>query len=202
MSNIHRRPLPTSPDRAPTRPLDPISVAQGTAEVFRRLVHEIAGLVDGSLRYVRLAQRDGNRTTTDVRAEYLDAATAALDRAAELIHDAMRAPLDRALGGEVIAGRSTGKHSIHETISHAIVVHRPLATERNITIDADLEDVLHTRPGAPVFPIVSNAIKNAIDASPDGAGVHVRAQGITTGATIISRSRSSIPAPASRCPKR
>jgi len=176
MSNIDRRPQATAHDRAHTRPLDPVSVAHGTAEVFRRLVHEVAGLVDGSLRYIRLAQRDAERTQAEVRAEYLNAAGAALDRAADLIHDAMRAPLHQMPRADAVAGRSGAQHSIHETIAHAIAVHRPLAEERQISIDVDLEDSLHAVPGAMVFPIVSNAIKNAIDASFDGARITVRAR--------------------------
>ena len=175
MGNTDRRSSATPTSRAPTRPLDPVSVAQGTSEVFRRLVHEIAGLVDGSLRYVRLAQRDPDIARAVASLEHLSAASAALDRAASLLHDAMRSRTDAGLPVGAILAHSDTAHSLHETIAHAVAVHLPLAEDRRIAIEADIDDRLRTRAGAPVFPIVSNAIRNAVDASPDGATVRVRA---------------------------
>jgi signal transduction histidine kinase len=176
MSNIDRRPAATpAGSRTATRPLDPVSVAQGTTEVFRRLVHELAGLVDGSLRYIRLAQRDPRITSAVTTADHLGAASAALDRAASLLHDAMRTGADSLESVGAVLAHPDHAHSIHETIAHAIAVITPAADDRRITITADIADALTHRTGCPVYPIVSNAVRNAVDASPAGSTVVVRA---------------------------
>lgn len=176
MSNTDRRPAATpTGSRAATRPLDPVAVAQGTTEVFRRLVHELAGLVDGSLRYIRLAQRDPQITRAVSTTDHLGAASAALDRAASLLHDAMRTGADSLESVGAVLAHPDHAHSIHETIAHAIAVVLPVAEDRRITITADIADALAHHTGCPVFPIVSNAVRNAVDASPPGSTVIVRA---------------------------
>ncbi len=187
MSNIDRRPGATTAGRTTSRPLDPVTVAQGTTEVFKRLVHEIAGLVDGSLRYVRLAQRDPDIARALASTEYLGAATAALDRAAALIHDAMRPRDNSGLTTSVLLAQGNDAHTIHETIAHAVAVHRPLAEDRHVTLDADIADDLAHHPGSAVFPIVSNAVRNAIDATPRAGHVLVRARlESNAGVTMLS----------------
>ncbi len=152
--------------RPATTPLDPITVAGATDDALRRLVHEIAGLVDGSLRYLSLVHRDlARREDPDAPSPslaYLDSATDALTRVASLVNDA-NGNVSRYSSITVGRRLSTGR-SIREIVEHAAAVVRPMAEERGIALELALDGSLDRAPRLPIYPVLANALRNAVEA--------------------------------------
>lgn len=166
-----------STGRTATTPLDPMTVARGTEDAFRRLIHEIAGLIDGSLRYLRIVQRDlehspGVPPPASSLAN-LDVATDALARVASLVHDANGAVTHCSsinVGRRLSAGRS-----LREIIEHAVTVIRPLAEEHAVSVEASLAPSIDQAPPLPLYPVFINALKNGVEACAGGDRVIIRA---------------------------
>ena len=184
---------PSRPDDAASRiattPLDPLSVARGTEDAFRRLVHEIAGLIDGSLRYLRLVQRDLESSTTPelphTNIAYLDVAADALTRVASLIQDSNGVVTRYSsinVGRRLSAGRS-----LREIFDHAVAVIRPLADEHSVLLEAVLDPSIDHAPPLPLYPVIVNALKNAVEAcrAGDRVTIHARVEGDEQGVTHV-----------------
>lgn len=150
----------------PTTPLDPITVARATDDAFSRLVHEIASLVDGSLRYLNLAQRDleerDQAWPQTPSMSYLDSANDALSRIASLVSDASGSV---SRYSSITVGRrlSIGR-SVRDIIEHAAAVVRPLAEEHAISLDVTIDPTTDQVERLPLYPVIVNALKNAIEA--------------------------------------
>ena len=148
-------------------------------KLARAMLHELAGLLDGSTRYIRLAQRslaDGveNAMTLAAVLNHLAAAESALLTMADLVTTSRSAldPHDPTLGG---ISDLLSTQPVHQALAAAIEHLRPLADETGVRIDLELGDgILECYP-APVYALATNAIRNAIEASPSGATVVVHA---------------------------
>ena len=164
------------PDRPP---IDPAEVAAATDRALAALVHELAGLVDGSLRYVRLAERSltaGESPPGDAplgepppARSYITAAAEALDHAARLIQSAA-APA-KLLDPAALAAAGSHKQSLRDVVEHALRVLTPLAEQRGVALDARIDPNLASAQAPPIYPVVANALRNALEASSSGGAV-------------------------------
>jgi len=146
------------------------------------LIHELAGLIDGSLRCLTLARQDiggadlGQVQGQDLR-RHLDAAQHALGHMAELIR-MMSGP-----GGFWADGPGAGMPSfagvrpLRESIEHAVEIVRPLADERGLRLECVTAAGIEGVPPAPVYPLLVNALRNAIEAY-SGAPIRDRRGGV------------------------
>lgn len=161
----------------------------------RTLIHELSGLLDGSLRYLHLAQGDlaaiplGEIHSDDAR-RHLEAADHALTHMADIVRS-VSDPFDALIdvAGDERSGTFERPRPLVDAIRHAVEVVRPLADERSITIDVEIGERLNHAPPAPIYPIVANALRNSIEAlalcGTRGAGgrieVHADAEGPVAG---------------------
>jgi len=166
-----------------------MTVARGTEDAFRRLVHEISGLVDGSLRYLRLIQRElearDDEAPPPSTLAYLDVATEALTRVVSLIHDvngAVTRDSSIRVGHRLSAGRS-----LREIFEHAVAVIRPLADEHAVQIESLLDPSIDHAPPLPLYSVIVNALKNAVEACAAGDRVtlHAWVEGDEQGVTRV-----------------
>jgi len=132
----------------------------------REFVHELSNLVDGSLRSIDLARRDlaplaqAQATLTEAQ-RHLDAAALAVGHIAALIRS-IHHPL-RGIGLPLTASRFDRARPLSEAVRHAVEVLGPLATERCIGVSVNLEPETERAPAAPIYPVIANALRNAID---------------------------------------
>lgn len=147
--------------------------ADRTTDRLAALSHELANLIDATLRCVVLA-RAGIRTGPalepfELADRQLQAAASGLERMGELIHAAMQP------GAGWLAHIHAPGHTLREAIEHAAEVLRPLATERAVAIETQFGAHLGDTPAGPLYSVVCNGLRNAIDASPRGGRILVRA---------------------------
>ncbi|MEC9374365.1 MAG: HAMP domain-containing sensor histidine kinase [Planctomycetota bacterium] len=171
------------PRRAPlgsAAAIDPTTAAAAADCATDRLTtmaHELGNLVDGAMRYVSLAQR-GIPDTTDNReqmARQLEAAHSALSRMAILINNALSP------GGATLLERFAEPRPLIEAVAHAVDAARPIAEEREITIELEFSPRLVLAEAGPIYPVISNAIRNAIEAIGRRGRVEVVAELATRG---------------------
>lgn len=159
--------------------------AASTADAdVRVLIHELAGLVDGSLRCLKLARQDltgadlGRVQGDDLR-RHLDAAHHALGHMADLIR-AVSGPggfWGDGPGAAAGAPSFAGVRPLRESIEHAVEIVRPLADERGLRLECVIASGIDSAPPAPVYPLLVNALRNAIEAY-SGAPIRDRRGGV------------------------
>ncbi len=127
------------------------------------LTHELANLLDGSMRCLSMARRGVEEQAAapakggDV-SRHLETVHAAMHQMAELVKCAMQGlSLAQAPGQPAEAG------SLAEAVRHAIDVMSPIADERSVRLSAEVEEGLADSPDRFVFAIVTNAVRNAIE---------------------------------------
>jgi signal transduction histidine kinase len=144
------------------------------------LAHELNGLLDGSLRYIRLAQSGlcgespYSVAARQARAR-LDAAHDALERMATLLQRGMRPAV--ALTSSIFR---PAQEPLIEALVHAADSLRPLADDRHIRINIDCSPRLVLSPAGPIYTIVVNAIRNSIDAIGRNGSIDIVAEMETT----------------------
>lgn len=175
-----RRGIAPAPEDAP-------AAAELAAWRLRAIVHELAGLIDGSLRYVRLAERGiagvaAESAEAQAVRRHLETADRALVQTAELVRTGLIPGLaSRPSVTASAAGAAFGAwpRPLHESISHAVDVLRPLAEECAVDLDVHLDDSLRAAPAAPIYPVIANVLRNAIEATAEtgrAGAVRLRAE--------------------------
>lgn len=151
------RPTRTPAPKPWRRPAEPDLVS----DRLGLLVHELSGLVDGSMRHIGLALRtvdDGvavRRESEDV-AHRLRTVQAALERMADAIrHAAGAAPMHWL--------QAAFNATLADAVQYATGIMEPLATARGITIEVDLEPAFCTLPPGHLYTVIVNAIRNALE---------------------------------------
>lgn len=144
----------------------------GSERTLRVLCHELSGLIDGASRYVELARRGcAAGGTPDDTAKYLATAATALGEAARMLRtvrlgrDEARAPISR-----LASLRPAG-----ESVDHAVDLARTLAMPRGIEIVCRVDEAFRGMGAVPVFPVVNNALRNALEVTPRGGTIELRA---------------------------
>lgn len=166
-------PAPPPPPAASTlrrssalTPLDPPEPADASFAATRltALAHDLANILDGSLRSVSLAQRAAlaSPASDPDLLQRLDTLHNALRHMADLVRSAMDgvapdAPLGRRRG-------LLGAWTLPDAIRHAADVLRPLADDHRITIRLSIAPELEREPAGPLYPVIANALRNAVEA--------------------------------------
>lgn len=159
MSTPHHIPTPGNGTRefgwaAPKRAAEPKDSA--------KLAHELSNLVDGSLRNLTLAMThlgEVDDTDGDDTTDRLHASAAAMKQMAALLQRFM----DAGHNGPNPARLHWSDATLSEAVDCAMRMVDPVAAESGITVRADV-GVLDTLPVGPLYPVISNAIKNAVEA--------------------------------------
>ncbi|MCK4872209.1 MAG: HAMP domain-containing histidine kinase [Phycisphaerales bacterium] len=138
------------------------------------LAHELGSLLDGSQRYLNLALRHlttgADQTDPETIIRQLRAVHSALDRMTHAV-SAFR----QSTGGSSMTVSIMPDESLTSVIEHAVNVLRPAADEHGIDVVVDADGALAGVPAGPVYPIISNALRNALEASESGGTIHVEA---------------------------
>ncbi len=150
---------------ARTNALEPTASGEN-ADRLTVLAHELANILDGSLRSLGLAERalsEGDQIigeTPDEARRRLDIVRQSLHRMAETVDAAMRA------AGNTSAGFTLPAAPIElgEAIFHAVDVLTPAATEQGVTINTIVSNGLSGVPAGTLYPVIVNGLSNAIDA--------------------------------------
>ncbi len=150
-----------------------------------RFAHELANLLDGSLRNLGLALnslRDSIPPDADVcedATSRLESADQAMRRMAMIV----RQWLDQR---EATMPVHHETRSLSETIAHAVRLLYPAAQHHGIHIKVDVDSAVADLPGGPVYTVVANAVRNSIEAitgrssardrEAEGWAIHVEAR--------------------------
>ncbi len=140
--------------------------AELASRQVREFVHELSNLVDGSLRSIDLARRDLAPLVQMQEAlleaqKHMDTAAMAVGHMASLIRS-IHHPL-HGIGFPGGASRFDRARPLEEAVRHAVEVMGPLATERCIGVSVELDPGTERTPAAPLYPVIANALRNAID---------------------------------------
>ncbi len=141
---------------------------------WSEFLHELANLVDGSLRSVELARRGLEEgVNPEITQRQLNTAGAGLGLIAELV----RTMNEQVQGLSALVARKVidQPRPLHEVIGQAIDLVGPLASERSIAIHTEIEPEagdLETR----IFGSVLNGLRNAVDAINHNGEILVRAR--------------------------
>lgn len=161
---------------------DPVDSAY-VANRLTALTHELANLLDGSLRVISIARRNVPADTSagpestfapGELTRHLDTVFAAMVQMADLVRNSM-ANLPPSPGGLESIRRAFGSTgTVAAAANHAVNVMLPLAEDRNIQLTADISADLGDIPAGSIYSIITSAIRNAIESieragrSPDG----------------------------------
>lgn len=137
------------------------------------LTHELSNLIDSALRYITLAKARllcaPNFATEAATAQQLDAAASGLQRMGELVHAAMQPCAGW------LSQASAQSLSLRDAIDHALDVLRPYAAEHLVILEQQCTDRVAEAPAGPLYTVVSNGLRNAIEACPRGGRVRIEA---------------------------
>lgn len=134
------------------------------------LAHELQGLLEGSLEYIKLARHNLTDAPPDANiagsmATRLSAAQDALERMNELLERGMQPSIDH-----TSMLFQPMREPLIEALVHAADALRPIADDRDIRITVDCSPRLVLSPAGPIYTIIVNAIRNSIEAiGRDGA---------------------------------
>lgn len=168
---------------------------QGTDAAFvanrlTALTHELANLLDGSMRCLQQARQSvgdqaANQGTKPPSvaapgptgtnpspiplspaggvSKRLDTVYHAMEQMAGLVKTTMSG---LAAGGAVVGSRRglVEDWSLAESVEHAAEVMRPVAAERGVQLEASVDPRLSSLPAGPVYAVLTAGIRNAIEA--------------------------------------
>jgi signal transduction histidine kinase len=150
------------------------------------LAHELSSLIDGSMRVVGLARRSldpAHPACPEQVVRQLDTVSAAMMQMADLVRQSMIGLSD--LGPDGLRAGFGACSSVADAVRHAVDVMAPLADDAGVAIDCDIAHELNGVVAGPIYSVVTNGVKNAIEsiraASERAAGpgvrghIHVRA---------------------------
>ncbi|GJM19323.1 MAG: hypothetical protein DHS20C14_15360 [Phycisphaeraceae bacterium] len=131
------------------------------------LAHDLAGMIDGSMRWLALAtdtlpeSTPGESVRMDEARGQIESVRQTLERMAGLVGGAMMNGAV-AIGSPLLgAGQSV---SVGEAIDHAVDVVRPLAHEYSVEIDLCIDRASGTAPSGALYSVILNGMRNAVEA--------------------------------------
>ncbi len=134
--------------------------AHDASESLARLTHELANLLDGSLRNLALVlghgPRDPATAPTDATEQRLRTVHAALRQMARLVQSAGRP--DTAAHSGLEAG------TVREAVEHAVGMIEPQAAADGTTLHVRVAGNAGTLPAGIAFTVLSNGLRNALEA--------------------------------------
>jgi signal transduction histidine kinase len=135
------------------------------------LTHELAGLLDGSMRCLGMARQSiqgpGPAPTGPSVEQQLQTVQAALERMAGLVHAAMQGS-----GSTIGATASDGERGVTlpEAIEHAMAVTAPMAREHRVEVTSTVAPESAAFEAGPVYAVILNGLRNAIEAIAGAGG--------------------------------
>ena len=155
---------PTARRRRPAAVTDSITAADDVDTRITELSHELSSLIDGSLRFVHLAHRSlslGSDPAGANAARQLERARSGLTRMAGLLARAMQPGIPNLFLAD--------DEPLIDALTLAVDMVRPVAFAKNIEIHLEIAPHLVLTPAGPAYTILSNALRNAVEAT-DGPG--------------------------------
>lgn len=141
---------------------------QSTTLKLDTLVHELSSLLDGTTRTVGLllrskpeAQAQNTQLSDDARR--LRSVKAALDQMTGMVHAAVHEGVAEPGRARRLAARSTASLSLRDAVDHATAILEPLAAEHGAVVRVDVTREAGHQPAGPVYSLVLNGVKNAIE---------------------------------------
>ncbi len=158
-----RQHMPGGPAGSPQHALTRLDEAE---RLERALLHELSGLLDGSTRFLRLAMRELRTSPNSAVAaaaaiNHLAAAESALHTMASMVERTREVASDRPHPKYIVAPQP-----VHQAIDAAVAHTQHLAAERGIRVRSQIDVSALSAPPLPIYPVIANAIRNAIDAHP------------------------------------
>ena len=152
-------------DPGPGRPKPSAANAPQHVDRVAALIHDLNNMLDGSLRCIASAQRALDPASTDPDAidharTRVELVRASLERMLEMLHAAMRSVHNKMGTSSLMPMHPI---TLGETIAHAAEVLRPEAFELGITIQTIVDPVVAGTPAGPIYTVLLNGIKNAIE---------------------------------------
>ena len=169
---------PSTRPRRPNQTDDAIGAEGDARSHIDDLAHELNGLLDGSLRFVHLARRALAKDPAAAEAvRQLERAGAGLSRMGSLISRAMRPglPPHRTLLAD--------DEPLVDAVSLAVDMARPVAFAKRIEIHLDIAPTMGGLPAGPAYTVLSNALRNAVEATEGEGRIDVRATTEASGGT-------------------
>ncbi len=147
--------------------------ADHASDRYAVVAHELANLLDGSLRWLSLAQNrlgDPCAPSQNAVGEQLGHVTEALSRMSDLVEALMRP------GAGQLSALFGSPRTMLEAVEHAVSVVRPLAEGRKISIALRAEPSLAEVAAGPLFTVISNGLRNAVEATNACGNVEIHAR--------------------------
>lgn len=151
------RPAGAGPESA-----DPTDASFAAARLTA-LAHDLANLLDGSMRCLGLAERSLSAAAApdEQLAKRLGTVHAAMRQMADLVRSAMEGvAADAGLGRRpgLLEGWTLG-----DALRHAADVLRPIAEDARIAIEVSVSPELAGEPAGPLYPVVAAAVRNSLE---------------------------------------
>ncbi len=152
-------------DPGPGRPKPSAANAPQHVDRVAALIHDLNNMLDGSLRCIASAQRALDPGSTDPDAidharTRVELVRASLERMLEMLHAAMRSVHNKMGTSSLMPMHPI---TLGETIAHAAEVLCPEAFELGITIQTSVDPAVANSPAGPIYTVLLNGIKNAIE---------------------------------------
>lgn len=126
-----------------------------------KLAHELANLIDGSLRNMGLAlsnlrDEEAGYAVDDALMQRLEAANGGLEQMAIILRRWMREH-------RTIASLHQRHGNLAGAVEHAARLLRPVAAAHGVSLQINVDDDAADLPAGPLYPVIANALRNAID---------------------------------------
>ncbi|MEM1329285.1 MAG: HAMP domain-containing sensor histidine kinase [Planctomycetota bacterium] len=142
--------------------------ADAVTDRFEELNHELASLLDGSMRCLGLASRDAAKLAAaagedaDAIQTRVHQALRGLERMAEALQRAMKTTRV-GLGNKLSTGESAPV-SLLDAATHAVEMLRFQAFDSGVALRVDVHDAIADEPAGAIYPVLLNGLRNAIEA--------------------------------------
>jgi len=145
------------------------SGSKTTPDPADQLAHELANLLDGSLRHLGIVidtlsegvGTDLTRPTDQANPEAMLARLQTTDRAMRQMVSLIHGWMKKAPGPMELFDRA---QTLGQMLDEVVLLHEPAAKRYGIGLNLSMDPSAESLSAGPVFPIVANGIRNAIDA--------------------------------------
>ena len=141
---------------------EPEVTTSSPAEPSRRFAHELSNLLDGALRNLSLAMsrldEDEVKHAEDETATRLRTANDGMRQMAQLLHRWMRT------GVTDPAQLYWQQSTFEDALNYALKMIEPAIEAAGIHLEVDVADDVLQMPAGPLYPILANALQNAVEA--------------------------------------
>jgi len=121
------------------------------------LRHELAGLLDGSMRHLQLAiRRLSEHEDEDASLDNLQATQEALEQMTQLLH--------RWRSDHPIPAPTPGTTTLGQTVLRAVRLVEPEAQQHNVCLSTEFDTGAATLPAGPLRHALDNALRNSLEA--------------------------------------